>query len=189
MKNNLILVNEKLKKIDNDYFRDYGGGDYSKNYINYTYHPKNILKQLVNKEVPCDTILDAGCASGELVRDFRNLGVKSYGIENNKEILNNSVIPKYCVWMDLLNLKSIKDKSFDVVYSNALMYLDILLIPSVLKEFNRISSAVFLCNPMLGETNPTNDIYRTFLAKPSWWDKQFHEANFNKISKNIYAAY
>lgn len=187
MGNKIIEVNDKHKRIDQNYFSNYGGDDYGINYINYTFHPMNILTQLTNKNIFFDTLLDAGCASGELVSDFRKYGIKAYGIENNKEILKKSVCPQYCTYGDLLDLSFIKDNTFDVIYCNAMMYLLPTQCLDVLKEFNRIcTKAVFLCNPFLGETDKTSDHYRTFLATPKWWAKQFEEADFTKVTKNIY---
>jgi len=187
MEKKILNMSDNIAQIDDSYFSDYGGGAYSDTYSKYTYHPQTILMNLISEKIPVDTILDAGCASGELVKDLRNLGVKSYGIENNREILKKSVIPKFCLYMDLNDLSSIKDKSFSVVYSNACMYLRPQNIVKVLKEFNRICShAVFLCNPMLGESDPLDDLYRAFLASPEWWAEKFKEAGFKKLTKEIY---
>lgn len=189
MDNNLVKINDSMRKIDNDYFSNYGGGDYSETYSKFTFHPASVVNQLIDNSILFDTILDAGCASGELVRDFRKMGIKAYGIENNKDILKKNVSPKYCTYGDLRNLKFIKNASFDVIYTNSLMYIWPQTILPVLTEMRRITKAVFLCNPFKGEEDMTPDPYRTFLATAQWWDKQFQEAGFKKISKNIYAEY
>lgn len=183
----LIQVNPKFKQIDEEYFSNYGGEDYSESYVSYTYHPKLVINQLNSVGIAFETLLDAGCASGQLVRDFRKLGIKSFGIENNKVILKQSVCPKYTFFGDIRKLNQLYDNSFEVVYLNSLMYLLPQEILPTLKGINRVcSKAVFLCNPYLGETDMVSDSYRAFLAKPSWWDKQFQEAGFKKVNKNIY---
>jgi len=183
----LIKVNPSFKEIDQSYFSNYGGEDYSNSYIKYTYHPINVINSLVDKGILFETILDAGCASGELVKDFRSLGLKAYGIDNNREILKKSIAPKHTEYGDIRDLSNFKDNSFEVVYLNSLMYLMPQEILPTLKGIRRVcSKAVFLCNPFLGETDMTTDPYRTFLAKPSWWAKQFQEAGFTKLNKNIY---
>lgn len=185
--NNLIQLNKERKTIDESYFDNYGGGDYSDTYLNYTYHPKNVINQFYSRGIYFNTLLDAGCATGELVRDFRKLGIKAYGIENNLEALKNSVVPNYITYGDIRFLDHIEDNTFEVIYVNSCMYLKPKEILPCLKGFHRICSrAVFLCNPFLGDTKIDSDPYRKFLAKPSWWEKQFKEASFTKISKNIY---
>ena len=189
----IILFNKSFKKIDDTYFSNYGGGPYQKTYKSYTFSPEKIIKDLVYNDIDVKTLLDVGCASGELVRDFRRLGIDAFGIENNKEILNKSVVPEYCCYMDMTNLSSFKDKSFDVIYTNSFMYLLPQQIIPVLKQFKRVGiKGVYLCCPFLesysGISDLPKDPFRTFLAKESWWEKQFEEAGFIRLNKNIYAT-
>ena len=181
-----IIISRDTKKIDLDYFSNYGGGNYSETYPFYTISPRKVIDDLINNGVYFETLLEGGCASGELVRDFRNLGVTSYGIENNSDILKKCVVPQYCTQMDLLNIKSIPNNTFDIIYTNALMYINPNKILGVLKEFNRIcNKSVYLCNPFLEDCN-FKDPYRVFLASRDWWEKQFNQANFKKVSDNIW---
>ena len=183
----MISVNEKALPIDYAYFKNYGGGDFSEKYIEYTIPASVIISELYENNLPFETLLDIGCASGELVRDFRNLGIKAYGIENNKEILIRSIFPQYCVLMDMKDLSSIKKNSFDVVYSNSFMYLFPQEVLQVLKGIHRIvKKAVYLSNPFLEEAELTPDPYRKFLASRNWWDSQFKEAGFFKVSDTIF---
>jgi SAM-dependent methyltransferase len=191
----IVLFNENFKKIDDEYFSNYGGKNYSENYFKFTTPPEQVIQELVWNDIQFKKLLDVGCASGELVRDFRRLGIDAYGIENNKEILKNNVSSKYCKYGDMRDLSSIKDSSFDVIYTNCLMYAFPTEVVGILNEFNRIAKkAVYLCCPYLenaqylSKTPYANDPYRVFLAKSSWWDKQFKEANFKKLDKNIYAV-
>lgn len=185
----IVLFNENFKKIDDGYFSNYGGKNYSENYLKYTTDPKLVIKDLIYSGVKFKKLLDVGCASGELVRDFRRLGVDAYGIENNKDVLKRSVTPSYCVYGDMRDLSDIKDSSFDLIYTNCLMYAFPTEIVGILTEFHRIATkAVYLCCPYLENTAYlANDPYRVFLAKSSWWDNQFKEANFKKLGQNIYA--
>ena len=181
------LIIEDHKDIDNKYFDQYGDLGYSETYLRFTYSPEQIIRDMVNNDIDFETILDAGCASGELVRDFRRLGIKAYGIENNKDILKKSVAKNYCVYMDILDMSDIKDNTFDVVYSNALMYFYPQQIPSILKEFKRIlKKAFYLCCPFSDNPVHFEDKYRKFLASKKWWEKQFIEAGFEKINENLY---
>jgi len=181
------LVLENSKNIDNNYFDNYGDIGYSKAYHKYTFSPEYIIQDLVDNDLEFDTLLDIGCASGELVRDFRKIGVKAYGIENNQDILNNSVAKEFCVLMDMLAMDSIKENTFDIVYNNACMYLDPKDVPRAVKGMHRIcKKAVYLCCPFLDTPDMFSDPYRTFLASREWWKKQFQETGFKKINDNLY---
>jgi len=188
MKDKIIKLHEQPKQIDLSYFNNYGGDNYSESYKNYTVSPAFVVNSLIDNHIDFRTLLDAGCASGELVRDFRRLGVEAYGIEKNTEILKKCVVPQYCTKMDLLDLTEIDAGTFDVVYVNSLMYILPHLIKDILKEFNRIcNKAVYLCNPFLEKGIDTfPDPFRVFLATETWWDKQFEEADFDKIDDSIY---
>jgi len=189
MKKNIVKIHEQPKEIDLSYFDNYGGYNYSDSYRGYTVEPSLVIDSLVDNNIFLETLLDAGCASGELVRDFRRLGIKAYGIEKNKDILKKCVIPKFCTDMDLRDMSEINDSSFDVIYCNALMYVYPQEVANILKEFHRIcTEAVYLCNPFLEENYKGNfqDKSRVFLATRTWWAKQFLEADFEKIADNIY---
>lgn len=187
--NNLIEINKNPKKIDSNYFNNYGGDTYENNFWRFTYNPMRVIDDLVDHGIMPDSLLDLGCASGQLVKSFRDLGVKAYGIDNDVNILNKSVCPKFCKLMDIHDLSSIKDNTFDIIFANSLMYVfpQKLIGDGVLKELHRISKkAVYLCNPFKGETNIASDPYRKFLATENWWASQFKEAGFEKITKKIY---
>lgn len=184
---NILRINPNFKEIDKNYFDNYGGKSYSENYLRFTYPASVVLRKLKEANIIPETILDAGCASGELVADFIKLGIEAKGIDNNKEILKKSVCPNHTFYGDIRNLDNFDKNEFDVIYLNSLMYLMPQEVGNVLKKINLIcSKGVFFCNPFLNETDNKSDLYRKFLAKPSWWDKQFQEANFKKFSKEIY---
>ena len=186
MNESIITLHEQPKEINQDYFNNYGGYNYSESYRDYTVSPYTVIASLAENDIYFETLLDAGCASGELVRDFRKLGIKAYGIEKNTVILKKSVIPEFCTEMNILDMSKLRDSSVEIIYCNALMYIQPQAVLSILKEFFRIcEKVVYLCNPFLGESL-FYDPCRVFLAKEIWWDHQFQEANFNKIAKNIY---
>lgn len=187
MKNNLIEVNNNFLEIDDNYFDNYGGQDYSQNYSRFTYPAEVILKKLKEAKIYPKNILDAGCASGELVADFLKLGINAIGVDNNLDILKKSICPKHTFFGDIRSIDNFEEKSFDVIYLNSLMYLyPQEIVPTLKKIYKVCNKAVFLCNPFLGQTSMKSDAYRKFLAKPSWWEKQFLEANFKKFNKEIY---
>jgi SAM-dependent methyltransferase len=187
MLKNIIEINNNFRDIDDSYFDNYGGLSYPDNYLKFTYPAHVVLKKLKEANIRPNKILDAGCASGELVADFIKLGIEAIGIDNNREILKKSVCPKHTFFGDIRDLDNFKNDYFDVVYANSLMYLMPQEIIVTLKKIHRVcSQGVFLCNPFLGETAMKSDVYRKFLAKPAWWDKQFIEAGFKKFNKEIY---
>lgn len=187
MTNKLIELNNNFLEIDDNYFGNYGGSDYSKNYLKFTYSAEYILNKLKEAKIYPESILDAGCASGELVADFLKFGINAIGVDNNKEILKGSVCPQHTFYGDIRKLDNFKENKFDVIYLNSLMYLyPQEILPTLKKLYNTCNKAIFLCTPFLGQTDMRSDIYRKFLAKPSWWEKQFQEAGFKKFNKEIY---
>ena len=189
MKENIVILHEQPEEIDSTYFDNYGGYNYSDSYKGYTVDPGHVVDSLADNQIFFNTLLDAGCASGELVRDFRRLGIKAYGIEKNKDILKKSVVPQFCTDMDLRDMSKISSGKIDIIYVNSLMYVYPQEILHILKDFHRIcNKAVFLCNPFLeGDYSDTfKDPSRIFLASETWWTKQFLEASFRKVAPNIY---
>jgi SAM-dependent methyltransferase len=181
-----LLKTYKAGPIDENYFRNYGGQEYSVNYSNFTIPADRIVKDLVDNNVDFRTILDIGCASGELVRDFRNLGVEAFGIENNKYILKNNLMPEYCTQMDMRDISKFKNGAFDVGYANSLMYLFPQEVPKVLKKFSNVfNKGIYICMPFLEEPF-FPDPYRKFLASEKWWERQFEDAGFKKKNSDIY---
>ncbi len=188
MLNPILNVNEKHKVIDDDYFENYGGEKYSDIYNKFTTPAEHIIINLLDKNIYFNSLLDIGCASGELVRDLRQLGVSAYGIENNKKILKFCVAPNYCGQLNMRELNKIPSKSFDILYTNSMMYCFPQEAASILKEMNRICrKAVYFYCPFLKETN-FEDIYRIFLASKIWWEKQFEEANLSPVTHEIYVS-
>jgi len=184
--NKILEVSKKFKEIDKKYFDEYGGKGYSKTYRDYTSDPNYMLNTLLEYHIAPDTLLDAGCASGELVRDLRKLGIKAYGIDNNEHILKKSVAPKYCTKMDLREIGKLKSDLFDIVFTNALMYVFPQELQSILKGFHKVvKKGVWLCNPYLGDL-PFEDAYRKFLGSEKWWADQFCKAGFEKLTKNLF---
>ena len=190
MNKKLIEINYEPKTIDHNYFSNYGGDSYQNNFSHFTYSPFRIIDDLVDHGIMIESLLDLGCASGQIVKQFRDLGIRAYGIDNNKKILEHSVCPQYCKVMDMRDLTSIPSNTFDCIYANSLMYLypkELIGDKGVLSELHRIcKKAVYLCNPFKGETDMNSDPYRKFLATPIWWSKQFQEVGFSKITKKIY---
>jgi len=186
MKKTSLLEAFKGKPLDENYFDNYGGRPYSENYRGFTIPAEVIVEDLVRNGINFKSILDVGCASGELVRDLRKLGMEAYGIDNNKYIMSKNLVPKYCTTMDLRDIDKFKKNIFDVAYVNSFMYLFPQEVPEVLNKFKKVfTKAVYMCCPYLEEPF-FPDPYRKFLASSKWWDKQFEEAGFIKVCRDIY---
>lgn len=184
---NTFFKTFEFKDIDPNYFKQYGGDTYSKNYQNYTLPASNIIEDLIYHDISFDTILDIGCASGELVRDFRDLGVKAYGIEKNQYIMKKNIMQKYCITLDLKYIGILGKDVFDVGYANSLMYLFPQEIPNVLKDFYKVfKSAIYLWTPFTNDP-PFPDPYRKFVASENWWRNHFEEAGFKKLTRYLYS--
>lgn len=181
----MIFLENTNSDIDKSYFNNYGGGHYLDTYKNHTFTADEIIQDIRLQGESISTLLDLGCAYGNLVRDFRELGIRAYGLDNIEEVILNSVVPKYCFKMDIRDLDKV-DFKFDLVYSNSLMYLYPQEIPQILNKIHKICGRYFyLCVPFLEDTY-FQDTYRKFLASRVWWEISLKNQGFLKIKQNLY---
>jgi len=140
---------EKTQSAFNSYYFDnyskegYGGERSVLNIENFLL----VLKQakIIIPDRKKFRILELGCADGRTVKELRDLGFDAYGIEISQHMLKKvePEIKKYIYFMDIRNLEIFKDDSFDLVYSNSLMYLNPEELDNHLDELHRISKYIF----------------------------------------------
>jgi len=159
---------------DDNYFDEYGGkGGYEKNYKRYGFDLKAILTDYKRNDLLPKTLLEAGCAYGYGVSDFRKSGIKAYGIELNDYAANHTPeeVSRYCKVLDIRCISKFKPGSFQSIFSNALMYLSESEIETFLVDCHKVASqSLYLVNPFSDypETVP-EDPFRETLKPRSWW--------------------
>lgn len=92
--NGQIVVNDMGKGYDEAYYNQYDMGDRAVNYLESpeirTLHAA-VAKALVEHFHP-GVVLDAGCAMGVLVAEFRKLGVDAYGLDFSEYAVSHADI-------------------------------------------------------------------------------------------------
>jgi len=183
-----IEVNSKALDINQEYFDKYcaNGDSYARGYRFYTTMPTKLLADCAALNIIVDTILDVGCATGELVKDYLNLGIFAMGIDNSTYAIEHNICSKsFCFQADMRKLMMhFKENSFDIVYTNSLMYLPSEDVPLALKQMYTISKyGVYWNAGYLGES-VTPDHYRKFTADRAWWKTKFENAGFEDSRSN-----
>ena len=131
------------------------------------------------------TVLDIGCAYGELVKGLNDLGVEAYGIDGSDYAINNSD-PSIRSKLFKVNLNSDKfpfdDKKFDVVgsfYSVEHIH-DIDFFCEELQRTLKDDGVGWFLTPNEGEEGrSTHDVFTNTFSE---WKKIFEERNF-KVEK------
>jgi len=187
----------KIKKnfFDKDYFES--GIETGKScYVNYRWLPDltipmaySIARHLNLKHN--QTILDFGCSKGFLVKAFRLLGFKAYGLDISKYAIKNADndIKKYCKLIKNKNYNPHK-KYFDWVISKDVMeHMTLEDINIFLKTYNKFSKNMFHVVP-LGDKGKFRikemhlDKSHIQIHNEKWWNNIFKKNNWKTKELN-----
>ncbi len=160
---------------------------YDKNYFSTRSRPPMWIRRaefIIEKFHP-KTVLDVGCAYGELVKGFIDLGVEAYGIDGSEYAINNSD-PSIRSKLFKVNLNSDRlpfdDKTFDFVgsfYSVEHIHNIDFFAKELQRTLKDNGVAWFLTpNEGLEQRNETDVFTNTFEE----WKKIFEDRDF-KVSK------
>jgi SAM-dependent methyltransferase len=119
-----VFINPR--PAENELSKYYESPDYishtatKKGLINYLYlkirnHTLKRKFTLVNKNVTGKSIMDIGCASGELLNEFKNKGWSTLGIEPNENARKSAVENYGLMIEEEAHLNKIENESFDVI--------------------------------------------------------------------------
>ena len=155
-----------------DFLEVYGPEGYNKNYKELGFDLYEIIKDYGKHNLMPKSILDAGCASGKTVLDFRRSGIEAYGIEILDEAFK--IMPKsakkYCKKLDMRELHKWNNR-VDSIYCNALMYLTEKQIEKFIStSYEIVNESIYIVTPFANQPGTIpNDPCRVSLKKESWW--------------------
>lgn len=121
-----------------------------------------------------------GCGTGECLLMLESYGIHSIGIESAKYAIENvnPLASRVVKFGDpIADIYNIPDKSFDLVFTNLLNWVDRRDIVPVLTEINRISRICILQHSYDGNS------YK--LKSKKWWQKQFNKAGMSYSPASI----
>ncbi len=175
---------------DKDYFEN-GVVTGKSGYSNYRWLPEltiklayNIIKYLGIKEE--HTVLDYGCAKGYLVKAFRILDIKAYGVDISQYAIDtaDSEVREYCRLISTNNALPFQQKFDWIITKDVIEHMSEDTLDDFLKT-SRISSASSFHVVPLGTGDnhyvvPAYDLDITHtLAKPEdWWINKFKQAGW-----------
>lgn len=185
-----------MSYFDKDYFES-GIQSGKSCYVNYSWLPEltipmafKIIEYLKIKQN--HTILDYGCSKGYLVKAFRLLGFKAYGVDISTYAINNSdkYVKKYCKLINKKNYNPHNMKFDWVISKDVLEHMNLKAINIFLKNYNKLSRNMFHIIP-LGDQGKYRikemhlDKSHIQIKNEKWWIKTF-DKNSWKTKKLAY---
>lgn len=148
----------------------------------------NVVNNLIDN-YNFETVLDAGCGAGDVVRYLIDKGYEANGVELSSYALNNhakDLIKKGIIKNGSLLYIPFGDNSFDITFSSEVLeHIHEEDIPKVISELYRVTKQkVFLTISLRPSSNFNK--YHVTLKSRSWWENKFKEAGFKILKKDIY---
>lgn len=160
----------------------YNSGYFSSIYGEYTDTPRIWVLLDALLELKPESVLELGCATGPLIKHLEDINIKSKGLEVSKFCYLNRVTESIVTW-DLVDIPwPIKDKEFDVCFSNEVLEcIPVEHIDAVLNEINRVSKRglhrVFTTDIKKDKVKHLHEDFRNIVQSLEWWKTR--AANFN----------
>ena len=170
--------------MDRAYFEDYcGHGRYEEQYLFHS-RVEHCIEIVERFGIQVDSVLVLGTATGKVLRHFEQAwGVRPYGCEISRWA-HAHIEPRYrrrirCADMrryapDLAHGRRV----FDLIFSNALVYLEREEIPPFLSLCSRICGHFHFWSSTSEDYEP-GDTYRVTLAPKKWWRAAFRANGFS----------
>lgn len=178
--------------IDQEYFKNYAGSGkhYNTVWSQHSYAAEFI--QLVKKQrkdpkaqIKIKKIIVLGTATGKILAKIdKDLGIKASGCEINSWAHSQIPAPYKrkikCQDMRLYIQNCLdNEKTFDMAFTNSLIYLKKNEILGFLKKLSQISKFVHFNSSFAGHACP--DEYRCTLEPFAWWQEVFSKAGFEEF--------
>ncbi len=167
------------------YFANYCGyGPYAEHYLYHSgiVHCIQIVERL---ELQVSSVFVLGTATGEVLKHFEEeWGIRPSGCEVSRWAYNRIPI-RYRKRVCLADMRRLVPKlvahrqSFDLVFSNSLMYLPVGEMGSFLGDCSRICS-YFHYQGSTAEDYEAGDVYRVTLQPYKWWNQTFKANGFSR---------
>jgi SAM-dependent methyltransferase len=112
---------EEHRKIARRFDREFFDGDRNTGYGGYSYDGRwqpVATRLLMHYGLrPGARVLDIGCAKGFLVKDLRALGLEAFGIDISEYAISESVVPRYTIVADVLEMRDWRKDGWDLIVS------------------------------------------------------------------------
>jgi len=171
--------------VDRAYFEDYCGyGPYDEQYLFHS-RVEHCIEIVDRFGIEMRSVLVLGAATGQVLHHFEDAwGVRPYGCEISRWA-HRRIEPRNRRRIRCVDMRRYvpelarKGSQFDLIFSNALVYLRKAEIPDFLVLCSRIGRYFHFWSSTSEDHEP-GDSYRVTLAPRSWWSGAFRAAGFSR---------
>jgi hypothetical protein len=170
--------------VNKAYFKSYCGyGPYDENYLSHSgiEHCVSILRRY---RIRVDSVLVLGAATGKVLAHFDDaFGVRPYGCELGRWA-HRHIPARYRDRVQCTDMRRYvprlvqSQRSFDVLFTNALVYLEATEIPHFVEACSHICGHLHFWSST-SEAYEEGDHYRVTLRPRKWWNRAFRAAGFS----------
>lgn len=170
--------------MDRAYFEDYCGyGSYDEQYLFHS-RVEHCIEIADRFGIEVKSMLVLGAATGQVLRHFEDAwGVRPYGCEISRWA-HRRIDPRRRRRICCSDMRRYvpelarKGRRFDLIFSNALVYLHRREIPAFLSVCSRVGCYFHFWSSTREDHEP-GDSYRVTLAPRRWWSGAFRTSGFS----------
>lgn len=167
-----------MSKMYDEYWRQHG---------NSWVYGINIIDDCI-KSFKFESILDAGCGSGDVVNYMNNKGFYCVGVDISLQGAKQKfpeLVTKEIIQQSELSKLPFPDKSFDVVFcSEVLEHIPADEISDTIAELCRVAKKHVFCTISLRPSS-NNNKYHITLRSRKWWEDHFQQQSMTRRSDLI----